>query len=45
MLELHLPQPDLDVLPPGLPLHQADRQELHRGEEGEPVLPHHRLPW
>ena len=42
--ELHVPQPDAHVLPQRLPLHQAGRQELHRREEGRPVLPHHHVP-
>ena len=42
--ELHVPQPDADVLPQRLPLHQARRQELRHREEGGPVLPHHHVP-
>ena len=41
--ELHLPQPDADVLPQRLPLHQARGKELHRGQERRPMLSHNHV--
>lgn len=42
--ELHLPQPNADVLLARLPLHQAHRPGLRRGEARRPMLPHSHMP-
>jgi hypothetical protein len=41
--KLHVSEWDVDVLPQRLSVHQAGREELHRGEEGGTVLPHHHV--
>ena len=41
--ELHLSQPDVDVLPQSLSLHQASGQELYCREKEGPVLSHNHL--
>ena len=41
--KLHLPQPNVDVLPPSLPVHKTRWQKLCRGETGRPMLPNHHV--
>ena len=41
--KLHLPQPNVDVLPPSLSVHKTRWQKLCRGEKGWPMLPHHHV--
>lgn len=43
MSELHVSQPNVDVLPEGVSLHQGDRPRLHGREATGPVLPGNHL--